>query len=238
MTFDLSPEEKCKQRWAPWFKRGKWSIIDFTQPKSAQLQILDLLKSIEPYMKNGQAAKAIINRELLTFLVNLRFPFDGIATRGAFMFCFDYKFIRNSSKGLAIAKDAYDKYWRWQLPWFYILLYTNDKGKLWMHQIQDPSKLNLFAHTELDHYDVTKHSWEPINPEVPFAIEIPTSVEQAIAQILKINEFEKAYVQYDATPSLVHYAKAKEILVKGCSGLHIRGMRRGQFKRKRHKTVT
>lgn len=238
MSFNLTPEERCKEHWEPWFKRGKWSVMDFTQPKSAQFQIPDLLKRLEPYMKNVQAAKAIINRELLTFLVNLRFPFDGIATRGKFMFCFDYKFIRNSSKGLAIERDAYDKYWKWQLPWLYILLYANDKDKLWIHQIQDPSKLKLFAPTELDHYDVTKHSWQPISPEVPFAIEIPTSLEQAIAQILKINEFDKAYERYDATPSPKHYAKAKKILVKGCAGLHMRGMPRELLKGKSHKIVT
>lgn len=221
MSFNLDPEVICKQKWEPWFKRGKWNVMDFTQPKSANFRIVDLLKSLEPL---EERKKISIDKELRIFLSNLRFPFDGIAIRGPFMFSFDYKYKERSPHGIAIEKEDYDKYWRWQLPLLYLLIYEADKNKLLMHQIRDPSVFELFRFTEeTPHYDITEYCYLPIPASKQIGIQIPSSFEEAIAQLLKINEIAESPIETDATPGIEHFFDARKMLNKGPMVVSIKG---------------
>jgi hypothetical protein len=56
------------------------------------------------------------------------------------MFCFDYKHIDNSSKGIWTIKKDYNKYFDLKKPYFYLLIYTADTDKIYSHQIRDPIK--------------------------------------------------------------------------------------------------
>ena len=120
-------------------------------------------------------------------LSSVRFPYDGTAVRGALVIFFDYKLIKKSVRGQVFAvQEDYDKYWSWHKPWFYLLLYAENTGMFYTHQIRDPVKAD-YKIENLPHYDatgcqdgtvsyynITLDSVEAKYPEYPITFPVPT----------------------------------------------------------------
>ncbi|MCL2643490.1 MAG: hypothetical protein FWD52_08300 [Candidatus Bathyarchaeota archaeon] len=177
-TFDLSAENICIEKFKPWFEDRGWTVQHFTNAKSAEFQIPDVLNKIKPCTPPENLK--FIEIELKKFADSMDFPHDGEATRGAFMFCFDYKYIDNSSKGIWVIKEAYNKYLSWKKPYFYLLFYAADTGKLYSHQIRDPKEAgyeeddSIYGKYKDIYYNLTKDCVELSHTDVPITFPKPT----------------------------------------------------------------
>lgn len=183
-NFDLIQENECIEKFKPWFEARGWTVQHFTNAKSAEFQISDVLNKIKT-RTNPEDLKSI-DIELKKHAKSLNFPHDGEATRGAFMFCFDYKHIDNSSKGIWVIKEAYNKYLSWKKPYFYLLFYAADTGKLYSHQIRDPKEAgyedddSIYGTYKDIYYNVTKDCVELSHADAPITFPKPIDEMSAI----------------------------------------------------------
>jgi len=184
MRFSLKDEEICKEKWQPWFNAGAWKVQYFTSPKSAEFQIpKGLPEKLDNLMRSWAAC--------------LNFPHDGEAVRGQFMFCFDFKYHGNTSHGIWIMKADYDKYWSWRKPWFYVLVWADDRQKRYIHQIRNPVKAHYkikSLHTcegSIDYYDIPDAHWIEAEklPDMPIKIPANLSTVDSFALQLAINSW-------------------------------------------------
>jgi len=84
-----------------------------------------------------------LKKQLYDFIGWFDFPHDGEAVRERFTFCFDYKYKSNTSRGIWLEKEHYDKYWGYRKPWFYILVWAADRQKRFIHQLRDPTEYEV-----------------------------------------------------------------------------------------------
>src|SRR5664279_1325187 len=100
---NLVPEDICKEKFKPWFEAGHWIVQDLTQPDTRKTQIPEILADIE----SKGATSIVINKvsdSFYGYAKSIQFPHDGEATRGMFMFCFDYKYHEKTRYGIGIKK--------------------------------------------------------------------------------------------------------------------------------------
>jgi len=180
---DLYGEEKCKKMWKPWFDAGGWRVQDFTKPETAKFQISDILNKI----KNSED-KEMLRPLLYNFLNCFDFPHDGEATRGRFTFCFDYKYKPDTRYGIWIKVKDYNKYWSYHKPWFYILVWAEDRQKRYMHQLCNPAK---YPKCLLDYYyyKIPDDDWWEPNPMLQMPIMVPENLSDvnSLAFIFAVN---------------------------------------------------
>ena len=157
-------EAFCVKIWKPWFEAGGWATHDLTLAESAKVRFRDL-----------EATEIKIGK----------FPHDVDMYRGAWEHWYaDYKFIRNTSHGVWIEKDTYDKFYeiyrKSGVPCYLILIWANDRKKRYMLQVKrnpeeykleklidyDSGKEKLFYNVEPDIEERAPH--EPIiKGEIP-----------------------------------------------------------------------
>jgi hypothetical protein len=184
---DLSGEEICKNAFEPWFTAGGWKVEDFTAPKTAEFQIPEIVGSLK-----NQDDKEYLEKALLEYVKAINFPYDGVAKRGKFEICFDYKFKHTIKNGLGIRKKDYDKYFSWKKPWFYLLIYVDDIKQRFIHQIQNPKDFEIKYYGCIQHYVLPSETyWETAQPD--FRVELPTfdenmSIKESIALTIAFEE--------------------------------------------------
>lgn len=199
---NLGPEDICKAKFKPWFEAGGWTVQEFTNKQSAEFQIPEVIKSVMSCTK--PEGLAIIEAELKKYAASMNFPHDGEATRGQFMFCFDYKSIQKSVNNQVLAvKEDYDKYWSWHKPFFYLLFYTQNTDKIYIHEIRDPIKADYQVRPlprykdgkivgSVSYYNVTADCVELKVPEVPITFPKPPedmSIAESYAMIFAANRW-------------------------------------------------
>jgi len=219
----LVEEEKCKAIWDPWFKAGSWNVQLFTSGESAEFQIPKVIKNIKDKVQDSEALKEI-ESELLKYAKSLKFPHDGEASRGKFMFCFDFKFKRSTPHGIFVKKAVYDKYWSWHKPYFYLLIWANDKQKRYIHQIREPSKYRVIwlpsAKPYVDeeaYYDITEDCEEIKIPDAPIKFPKPTedlSVVESYAIIFAANRWADNNFKGEFQINADDMQRARELLNK------------------------
>ena len=183
---DLTGEEKCKRAFKPWFDAGGWTVQDYTDPESANFQIPGILSEL-----HYAADRERLRPKLYDYVKSRKFQHDGDATRGGFLFSFDYKYHAVSYAGLGIKKADYNKYWRLNKPWFYVLLYAEDKQKIYTHQLRDPDKAcyKVTLYGGYEYYNVEDDCVEAKFPDFPFTFPMLTEEMSGIESIALIIAF-------------------------------------------------
>lgn len=208
--FTLKPEEICKAKFKPWFDAGGWTVHDLTRAKSANFQIPEILANIK-----NPSDKAFLEPALYAYVKSVEMPHDGEAVRGRFMFCFDYKYHAITKYGLAIRKAAYDKYWSWKKPWFYVLQWAADRDKGYIHQIRDPVKAGYRVTHYGGHpyYNVEQDCVEagPI-PNIPVVIPDDLSSIDSLAWNIALNRWVESDFRGKYEPTAEERSKAVELL--------------------------
>jgi hypothetical protein len=200
---NLEPEDICKEKFKPWFEAGGWIVQDFTQPETRRTQIPKILKNLK---KLGASDEIIdsVKSSFYGYAKSIMFPHDGEATRGAFMFCFDYKFHKITRYGIGVAKKDYDKYWSWHKPWFYLLIYAADRQMRYTHQLRDPIRAgyNVTTYGGYEYYNI-EPACTPAGklPGIPVKIPSELSALESIAWNISINRWAKNNFQGTYEPT-------------------------------------
>lgn len=196
--FTLEQEQICIAKWKPWFNAGDWTVQHFTSAESAEFKIPTVTQEIEHLTSINAAASKFIEIELKKYAKSMQFPFDGLAVRGRFMFCFDYKFKPNTSRGIWIQKADYDKYWSWHKPWFYLLIWAADQQKRYIHQIRDHIQSNYAVKdcegsdgSIIEYYAIPESECLEADKtrDVPIKIPLEASDQESIAYIFAVNRW-------------------------------------------------
>lgn len=174
--FHLKLESFCKKVWNPWFEAGHWTVIDFTQPKSALYQIPAGISEEERF-------------KIKSLLKSLKFPHDLDITRGTITWMADYKFKVKTNRGIWIKTKDYDKYYALNAP-FLILIWCDDREARYIHTIRDdPSKYRFVEYGGVGYYDIEEDCVEVKHPDVILENPIPERFYEYIAWLKKLSEY-------------------------------------------------
>ena len=197
---NLEPEAICKEKFAPWFKAGGWKVQDMTQSETENYQFPQILAELQTLGASPEI-RDLVERNLYGYAKAIELPHDGEATRGQFMFCFDYKYHKITRLGIGIKTDDYDKYWSWHKPWFYLLIYAEDRKMRYTHQLRDPLKAGYKVrfYGGFKYYNI-EPDCVPVDklPNVPVIIPSEISPMESIAWNISIdrwvsNNFEGSF---------------------------------------------